>query len=142
MTPSVRDILTCAIRVLSTPPNSDAGPEYAASRAGITAALVGMAAGEGEVAAGAAIAENAAIRALFAEALQYNVALDTHLDHELAPAAEGFDADLAVPALDADNAALRRLLIRLHEAVEKAGDHALEHKILALYVKMAEGRRL
>ncbi len=42
-----------------------------------------------------------------------------------------------VPALDAANARLRRLLIALHERVEAAGDAAMNRKILALYVRMA-----
>ena len=38
--------------------------------------------------------------------------------------------------------ALRGLLIELHQAVEAAGDAPTDAKILALYVRMAAGRRM
>ncbi len=57
-------------------------------------------------------------------------------------AARETDTDLSLTALDAANARLRRLLIELHTRVEDAGDTALDRAILALYVRMAEGRRL
>ena len=50
--------------------------------------------------------------------------------------------DLSLEALDRANAALRRGLIALHEAVEAAGDLARHREIVALYGEMAEKRRL
>jgi hypothetical protein len=116
----------------------DAGPEYFASRVGMISMLANLAAQEADRAAAAAVAENADMRGLFAEALAY----DGALGGRLGAAAHETDADLSLTALDAVNARLRRLLIALHERVEDAGDAALDRAILALYVRMAAGRRL
>jgi hypothetical protein len=138
MTPSVREVLLGCATTLATPPTGHDGAAYAAGRVGLAHSLITMAAFEAERAAAAAIAENADIRRLFAGALAYDGALGARL----AQAAGETDADLALPALDAANAALRRLLIELHEAVETAGDASLDRRILELYARMAEGRRL
>jgi hypothetical protein len=101
--------------------------------------MMGVAAGEAERAAGAAVAENAAIRAAFAAlAPRYDAALGGRLGS----AAGEADANLDVPVLDAANAALRRLLIELHEAVETAGDAAANRAIADLYVRMSELRHM
>ena len=136
MTPTVRDVLQGIATTLSTPPSADAGPDYAAGRMGLAATLAMMAAGEAEREVAASVAENAAIRSLLAEASAHDP------DGALAKAAGQTDADLAVPALNAVNAALRRSLIALHERVEQANDAAFNRKIVALYVRMAEGRRM
>ena len=136
MTPSVREVLQGVAIALSTPPSADAGLAFDASRMGLAASLAMMAAAEAERAAAAAIAENADIRALFAEASAHDPA------GELAAAARQADTDLDTPALDAANARLRRQLIALHECVEAANDAGFERKIVALYVRMAEGRRM
>jgi len=133
MTPSV---LQGVAITLTTPPSADAGQAYDASRMGLAASLAMMAAAEAEHTAAATAAENADIRALFAEAFAHDPR------GELAAAAGETDTDLSVPALDAVNAALRRRLIALHERVEAADDAGFERKIVALYVRMAEGRRL
>ena len=136
MTPSVREVLQGVAIALSTPPSADAGQAFDASRMGLAASLAMMAAGEAEREVAAGVAENAAIRAVLAEAAAYDT------DGALAQAAAERDADLAVPALDAANARLRRLLIALHERVEAANDAAFDRKIVALYVRMAAGRRM
>ena len=138
MTPSVVEVMRGCAAALTQPPSPDAGPEYFASRVGMISMLANLAAQEAEHAAAAAVAENADIRALFALA----VAHDATLGGRLSRAAQGVDTDLTLTALDAANARLRRLLIELHERVEDAGDAALDRAILALYVRMAEGRRL
>ncbi|HXQ13449.1 MAG TPA: hypothetical protein VN814_02365 [Caulobacteraceae bacterium] len=138
MTPSVVEVMRGCAVALTQPPSPDAGPEYFASRVGMISMLANLAAQEAEHAAAAAVAENADIRALFAQAAAY----DGALGGRLARAAQGVDADLTLTALDAANARLRRLLIELHTRVEDAGDTALDRAILALYVRMAEGRRL
>jgi hypothetical protein len=138
MTPSVVEVMRGCAAALTQPPSPDAGPEFFASRVGMISMLANLAAQEAEHAAAAAVAENADIRALFAQAAAH----DAVLGGRLARAAQGVDADLTLTALDAANARLRRLLIELHERVEDAGDTALDHAILALYVRMAEGRRL
>jgi hypothetical protein len=138
MTPNVRDVLSGVAVALARPPSPDVGPEYIAGRFGIISTLTMLAAQEAERAAGAAIRENADLRALFAEATGY----DASLAGRLSKAAADADADLSLPALDAANAALRRLLIELHEQVEAAGDASADAKIVALYGRMAAGRRL
>ena len=138
MTPNVRDVLTGVAVALARPLSPDVGPDYAAGRFGMVSTLTMLAAQEAEKAAGAAIAENADIRAAFADASAYDAALGGRL----AKAAAETDSDLSTPALDAANAALRRLLIELHEAVEAADDAATDRQITALYVRMAAGRRL
>jgi len=138
MTPSVVEVMRGCAAALTQPPSPDAGPEFFASRVGMISMLANLAAQEAEHAAAAAVAENANIRALFAQAAAHDAALGGRL----ARAAQGVDADLTLTALDAANARLRRLLIELHERVEDAGDTGLDHAILALYVRMAEGRRL
>jgi hypothetical protein len=62
------------------------------------------------------VAENAALRALFADALP--AVADAGLRERLAAASAGADASLLVPDLDASNRALRALLIELHAHVE------------------------
>jgi len=138
MTPTVREVLQGCTIAIVTPPSADAGPDYAASRFGMVAMMIGLAAQEADRCAAAAIAENADVRALFAAASAY----DGALGGRLAKAAAEVDADLTVPALDATNARLRRLVIELHEQVEEAGDAATNRAIVALYVRMAAGRRL
>ena len=136
MTPTVREVLQGVAIVLATPPPPDVGPDFEASRKGMAGMLAMLAAAEAERLAGATIAENAHIRALFAAAAAYDA------DGQLAAAAREVDADLATPALDAANARLRRLLTALHERVEAAGDARMHGDIVALYGRMAAGRRL
>jgi hypothetical protein len=138
MTPSVTEVMRGCAAALAQPLSPDAGPEYFASRVGMISMLANLAAQEADRAAAAAVAENADMRGLFAEALAY----DGALGGRLGAAAHETDADLSLTALDAVNARLRRLLIALHERVEDAGDAALDRAILALYVRMAAGRRL
>lgn len=138
MTPSVTEVMRGCAAALTQPPSPDAGPDFFASRVGMISMLANLAAQEAEHAAAAAVAENADIRALFAQAATHDAALGGRL----AGAAQGVDADLTLTALDGANARLRRLLIELHERVEDVGDAALDRAILALYVRMAAGRRL
>jgi molybdopterin converting factor small subunit len=139
MTPNVRDVLQGCTLALMTPPSPEAGPEYAASRFGMVAMLLGLAGAEADHAAAAAAAENADMRSLFAALAG---AYDAALGGRLAAAAGEADLSLDVPALDATNAALRRLLIELHERVEEAGDADANRAIVALYGRMAAIRRL
>lgn len=138
MTPNVVEVMRGCAAALTQPPSPDAGPDFFASRVGMISMLANLAAQEAEHAASAAVAENADIRALFAKASAYDAALGGRLG----AAAHETDTDLTLTALDGANARLRRLLIELHERVEDAGDAGLDRAILALYVRMAEGRRL
>jgi hypothetical protein len=136
--PTTADVLTGATVTMMTPLPPEAGPEYAAARAGMAATLNMLAAQEANRAVPVRLAENALIRALLVRATgAYGGAVSG-----LAAAAGANDTDLAVSALDAANAELRRLLIALHEAVEAARDAALDREILVLYRDMAQGRRL
>jgi hypothetical protein len=127
MTPRLPDILVGQAVGLTTPLPPEAGPDYLAGRAGLLAMLASLAAQEAERGVAARVWENGAIAALLAR-------------HGAgAPQAR---ADLALTALDATNADLRRRLIALHEAAEGRGDKALQTEILALYVEMAAARRL
>jgi hypothetical protein len=136
MTPNVRDVLQGVAVALASPPSPDVGMAYAMGRMGMVGTLAMLAAAEADRAARDAITENAAIRTLFADAGAYDA------DGALAAAAQEIDADLAVPALDAANVRLRRLLIGLHEQVDAADDASMNRKIVALYVRMAQIRRM
>lgn len=132
MTPTVPEILRGNFTALATPPAAETGGEYLASRIGVVALLNLLAAQEVEAGEGAALTENAAIAALLGDAAiaGYPAAV---------PAA---GACLSSAERDRHNASLRRALIEVHEAVELAGDRALDRRILALYRDMAAGRRL
>ena len=94
-----------------------------------------LAAQEVERGTTARVWENAAIAAVLAEAADlYGV--------QYAELAETRATDLSLVALDIANAALRRGLIALHEAVEDARDLARHRVIVALYGEMAQMRRL
>ncbi len=139
MTPSAPEIMLGVAAGLQIPPSPDAGPDYFASRVGLFVMLASLAAQEANTAAGAAITENAMMRTLFKDAA---AAYDDRLGGALAKAAAEPDPDLTLQALDAANARLRRTLIALHEAVEDVGDAATDRAIIALYARMAAGRRL
>lgn len=131
MTPSLPDILVGNFMCMIDPGPPEQQGEFLAGKVAVVALLSLLAAQEAERGAAARVTENAAIRAILAEA-----ASDYRLD-EVA----GTD-ELTLSALDAANARLREALIRLHEAVEAKGDTARHHAILRLYVKMADLRRL
>ena len=133
MTPSLPDILVGNFLCLADPVPPEQQGEFMAGKVGLVALLSLLAAQETERGAAARVAENAAIRAtLDAAATEYG------LDIAALPSTD----DLSFTALDRVNAALRKALISLHEAVEARGDTARHHAILRLYVKMAELRRL
>jgi hypothetical protein len=135
MTPSLPDILVGNFLCVAEPPPPESAGDYMAGKVMVVALLSLLAAQEAERGLAARVWENAAIRAVLVEAGP---------DHgqALAQAGQGTDTDLSLGALDRANAALRRSLISLHEAVEAAGDTARDHAILRLYAKMADTRRL
>lgn len=120
MTPTVADILAGNARVIATLAQTEGGADYTGAKLGVVAMLGILAAQEAATGAAARVAENAAIRALLGE--------------------DGGDEDLAIPALDAANAALRRKLIAHHEALAAAGED--DREVLALYRRMAALRLL
>uniref|UniRef100_B0T038 Uncharacterized protein n=1 Tax=Caulobacter sp. (strain K31) TaxID=366602 RepID=B0T038_CAUSK len=135
MTPALPDILRGNFLCLAIPAPVESQGEFMTGRVGVIALLSLLAAQEVERGTTARVWENAAIAAVLAEAAEvYGV--------QYAELAETQSADLSLVALDAANAALRRGLIALHEAVEDAADLPRHRVIVALYGEMAQARRL
>lgn len=132
MTPSLPDILVGNFMCMADPGPPEQQGEFMAGKVGLVALLSLLAAQEAERGVAARVEENALIRAM----LQAAVA-----DYGLAADWPATDA-LTIAALDGVNAALRKALIGLHEAVEAREDWPRHHAILRLYVKMAALRRL
>jgi hypothetical protein len=133
MTPNAQDLLNACIMTLATPPQPEDAGLFAAARLRLVALTNKLAALEAADAAAIRMRENAALRAILAEAgPTHGIAADKLPD----------DGDYSIATLDAANAALRRLLIRLHAAAEQASDRGLDRKILKLYREMAGWREL
>jgi hypothetical protein len=134
VTPTMVDLLNGCVLSLATPPRPEDAGLFSAARNRLAAMINKLVALECADAAAIRLWENAALRALIAQAGSR---------HGLQPDDSGTaDEDYSLPALDAANARLRRQLIRLHEAAEQAGDAALDRKILNLYREMARRREL
>jgi len=135
MTPTVSELLLGNFLALMEPPPAESAGDYMQAKIGVTGMISMLCAQEAERGIEARVWENGAIRDLLkASAARYG--------DRFAEAAAGFDADFSVAGMDRSNAALRRALIDLHIAVENARDGALDTTIRALYVKMADARRL
>jgi hypothetical protein len=91
-------------------------PAYRQATVMMHAMLLASVREEMDRAAARRVEENAALRALFAEAAP--AVRDAALRARLEGAAHGADASLRVPDLETGNAALRALLIELHAHVE------------------------
>ncbi len=139
MTPTLPDIMTGVAVTLNTALPPEASGDYMVGRMGMLTMLSMLGSQEAERGTAARLWENGAIRALAARAAP---AYDGALGGALAKAAGEADTDFTWTGLDAANAALRRLLIALHEGVEAAGDNNLDRDIIALYGQMAHARRL
>ena len=135
MTPTVPELLQGNFIALMEPPPPESTGDFLQSRIGVTGMIALLCAQEAERGIAARVWENGAIRTLLAD-------VSDAYGERFAEAAKGVDDDLSLAALDASNAALRRALIDLHIAVETARDGALDTAIRALYVKMADARRL
>jgi hypothetical protein len=133
MTPTAQDLLNACIMTLATPPQPEDAGLFAAARLRLVALTNKLAALEAADAAAIRVRENAALRAILAEAGPA---------HGIAADKLPGDGDYSIATLDAANAALRRLLIRLHAAAEQASDRGLDRKILKLYREMAGWREL
>ncbi len=135
MTPTAPEILAGCAAALSKPLSAEDAGAFAAARVLTAATLTMLVAQECATGSAVRLRENAALRALLTDAaLAYGAAYSE--------AGTIGDGDLSLAALDQANARLRRLLIRLHEAVEAAADGAMDRKILALYRDMAQRRAL
>ena len=135
MTPTAPELLAGCAAALSAVPNAEDAGLFTTTRLR-TVATIDMLVAQ-ECATGSAVRawENTALRALLVGAVaKYGAAF--------AEAGSIDDGDLSLAALDAANARLRRLLIRLHEAVEAASDHKLDRIILAIYREVARRREL
>jgi hypothetical protein len=135
MTPALPDILRGNFMCLAIPAPVESQGEFMTGRVGVIALLSLLAAQEVERGTTARVWENSAIAMVLIEAADaYGV--------QYAEVADTITKDLSLEALDRSNAALRRGLIALHEAVEIAGDLARHRTIVGLYGEMAERRRL
>ena len=117
--------------------------EYSAGSIGIMSMMIFMTAEEYDRAAEIRAAENAEMRALFAEAA--GLIEDAALKAKLAEAAKGRDASLRISALDAENSALAALLIELQVHVEESTASwaaGLEAHIWDYIVTAADRRKL
>ena len=142
MTPNLPELLTGNLIAISTPPPPESAGEFAGGRIGVIGMISFMAAQEAETGVAVRVAENRAIRALFTNAAREGWASNTA---ELEQLSNTTDDDLTLSGVDAANAALRRALIPLHEAVEAmAGPvgRTREARILKLLREGAESRAL
>ena len=112
---------------------------YGQGSATITGVLLLMVAQEFDRAADIRVKENRAMRTLFADAAE---SADATLAARLRAAADGRDADLSVAVLDRVNGELKKVLIDLHAYAEKAGDIALERRILRFLSEAAAARQV
>lgn len=133
MTPTAQHLLNACIATLATPPRPEDAGVFAAARIRLVALTNKLVALETADAAAVRVRENAALRAILAEAGPA---------HGISAAELADDGDYSLAVLDSANASLRRLLIHLHEAAELAENRALDRRILKLYRDMARWREL
>ena len=114
-------------------------PGYGQGSATLTGVLLLMVAQEFSRAADIRAKENAAMRALFAEAAGKD---GDALSSRLKKAAGESDADLNVATLDRANAELKALLIELQAHAEESRDTALQVRILHLLRDAASARQV
>lgn len=112
-------------------------PGYGQGSATMTAVLLLMVAQEFNRAADIRVRENAAMRALFADA-----GVGGALGARLLEASGSRDGDVNVATLDRANGGLKTMLIELHEGAEKSGDLGLERRILELMRGWADNRQV
>jgi hypothetical protein len=138
MKPGIAQIALGAANTLAAGVAPHLASPYAVGHAGTVAMLLIFMAQEAERAAETLAGENAALRALFAEAapkLEW-------LRERLADASAGREESLHVSILEAENARLRTLLIELHAAAEAADLHDVEAQIWRVLKKSADDRSL
>jgi hypothetical protein len=135
MTPTAPELLAGCAAALATVPNAEDAGLFTATRLRTVATINVLVAQECATASAVRVWENSALRSLLVEAAAKH-------GSAFAEAASIDNGDSSLAVLDEANARLRRLLIRLHEAVEAALDHKLDRRILALYREMARRREL
>jgi len=127
MKPEAGDILATAADQLMGQIAPNLNAHYLQASLAVQALLLKFAAHEYERGADIRFAENADMRALFAE-LAPNIG-DAGLRAKLMTASATQDRSLAISALNAANAELRRLLIALQIHMEDTGDRAAQKRI-------------
>ena len=135
MTPTVTDLLNGCILTLATPPRPEDAGLFAGARIRLVAMMNRLVSLECADGTAVRVWENAALRTLIADSGPKHGVPATAL-------ADAADGDYSLVALDAANAKLRLLLIRLHEAAELSGDIELDRQILKLYREIAQRREL
>jgi len=138
MKPEAGDILGTAADQLMGQIAPNLNAHYLQGSLAVQALLLKFAAREYERGADIRFAENADMRALFAE-LAPNIG-DAALRAQLMAAAATKDTSLAISALNAANAELRRLLIALQIHIEGTGDSAAQKRIWEALNTMASRR--
>jgi hypothetical protein len=116
--------------------------EYTRSIARFAGILVGMSANWIDSAVERRVAENAALRALFADAA--SVVSEAALAQRLTQAAASHDPGLKISQLEIENGRLRKLLVQLHTAVElqaTAAARQLDQRIWRLLSDMERARQ-
>lgn len=129
MTPTTNELLVGNFMALASPPPPESMGEFLSGRVSVVGLISLLAAQEAENGVAVRVWENGAIADLLAKA---GAGVPRAAD----------PSDLSIAALDAHNAALRRLLITVHEVAELEGKVALDREILSLYQAMADRRML
>lgn len=151
MNPTVPAVLAAVAALVRDDAGPSLGDSYVGQQLLRGVALLESAAEEFDRAVARRVAENAAMRALFATAAPVVAAsrgadgAEDRLAAELATAAAGVDADLRVSALDASNHVLRGLLVNLHawcERCDAPAARALEAAVWTELRASTERRRL
>ncbi len=123
MTPNTRAVLMDLAQRMGGLYAPDMKSPYLAGSAGMTAALLMMAAEEGDRTAHRLVEENRAIRVLLNDAA--SLSPPANLAERLRNLASGDDSDLRISALQPANDALRDALTDLHAFIEtQAGEAA------------------
>ena len=143
MTPDLPTVLGGLARTLVMDLVPELKTPYATMTAQLMATLLMMLTQEADHAAARLVEENAALVALFADALP--TVTEDELRGQMKEAGAALPAALTVSALRERNRELRGLLVRLHEHVERldgAAARALEERIWAELVASTDRRRL
>ncbi len=109
---------------------------YAQSTAQVVAMLLTAATEEWDRAAQRRFDENAAIRALFREAL--DLVAEPALRSDLETGLKTSDASIRITELERENSELRRVLVRLHAHVEELGGEAARSLEEGIWAELLE----
>jgi hypothetical protein len=139
MTPNTRAILMDLAQRMGGLYAPDLKSPYLAGSAGLTAAVLMMAAEESDRAAHRLAEENRAIRAIFKMAA--SLSAPAGLTERLGNLAVGEDGDLRISTLQAVNDALRDALTDLHALVESQPDEAAAAINTAIWSELAASTR-